>query len=396
MRAKRLEVAVVHDSFLQTGGGQSVAIELVRAFEGARLFTAALRPDRLPGSIAPEGVHSSFVQPLVRHGVPLSALAPLLPAAFRRMDLGEPDVVISSSAAFAHHVRIPSGAVHVCYCHTPPRFLWDPIDYFRGQRLRRVATAVGRAGFRRLDLAAARHVDLYVANSRYVAGRIRRIYGREPRVIYPPVDTTAFEPVLERSGRFIAVSRLRNQKRLDLAIEAANLAGLALDVVGEGPELARLRNLAGPTVTFLGRLEEDQMRRAMARSAAVVVPAAADFGLTIVEAQASGRPPIAFAAGGALEIIEDGRTGFLFDEQTPIGLARAMRRALEIDLVPASLTASARRFDVAVFRSEIRRAVELALERRAAPATASGYGHAGHRQSVLGPAGEWGESPDGV
>jgi glycosyltransferase involved in cell wall biosynthesis len=365
MTERRPRVAVVHDAFVQTGGGERVAAELAAAFEGARIFTAAFRPERLPASIRPEDLGTTFVQPIVRRGAPLPALAPVLPVAFSLLDVGQVDAVVSSSSAFAHYVRVPPGAVHVCYCHTPPRFLWDEADYFHGQPVRRAATWAGRAAFRQLDRAASRRVDLYVANSRYVAERIFRVYGREALVAHPPVDTAAFRPSAERSGRFLAVSRLRNQKRLDVAIEAANMAGLPLDIAGDGPELDSLRRLAGPTIRFLGPLGDDDVRAAMARSAGVVVPAVGDFGLTLVEAQASGRPPIAFAAGGALEIVEDGVTGFLFRDQTAAELARTMRRALDDELGTDALLASARRFDVAQFRNGMRNAVELAIERRA-------------------------------
>lgn len=361
-----MKVVIVHDAFVQDAGGERVAQELVRTFEGAPLYAAAFRPDRLPRLLAPEDVATTFVQPLVRRGVPLAATAALLPIAFARIHPGDADVVISSSSAFAHHVRVPNGAVHVCYCHTPPRFLWEGADYFLGQPLRRTLTWPGRAVYRRIDRAAAARVDQYLANSRNTAEKIRRAYGREPVVVYPPVDVARFEPSTERSGRFLVVSRLRNQKRIDVAVQAANLAGLPLDVIGDGPERRRLETLAGPTVQFMGRRDDDEVSWAMARAAGVLVPAVADFGLTVVEAQASGRPPIAYAAGGALETVDDGRTGFLFDEQTPQELARAMRHALHVDLGPEPLVASARRFDVAVFRSGISAAVDRARERRMA------------------------------
>ncbi len=359
-----MKVTIVHDAFVQTGGGERVAAELVRVFGDAPLYTSAVRREVLPPFLHEHGHRTSFVQPLVERGVPLPALAALLPAAFSRLDIGQVDAVVSSSSAFAHHIRAPAGAAHVCYCHTPPRFLWDAGDYFRSQRARRALTSPGRALYRRLDLAAARRIDLYVANSRHVAARIGRVYGREALVVYPPVEIARFAPIAERSGRFLVVSRLRNQKRIDLAIAAANLAGLPLDIIGDGTERAGLERLAGPTVRFLGPRGDDEVRAAMARSAGVLVPAIQDFGLTLVEAQASGRPPIAFAAGGAIEVVEDGRTGFLFDEQTPESLVRAMRRALQVELAPDPLLASAARFDVGVFRAAIRNAVAMAVEAR--------------------------------
>lgn len=356
-----MRVAIVHDSFVQPGGGERVAAELTRLFGGAPMYAGAVRSAAVPEALRAAEITSTFVNSLVRRGAPLASVAPMLPFAFSSLELGDADVVVSSSSAFAHHVRIPAGAVHVCYCHTPPRFLWEPGDYFLGRPVQRALSRPALGLFRRLDRSAARTVDLYVANSLHVASKIRRVYGRDALVVYPPVDTDSFRPTSERSGRFLVVSRLRNQKRIDLAVAAANLHGLPLDIIGEGPELGILRAMAGPTVRFLGRLPDAAVRHAMARSAAVIVPAVQDFGLTIVEAQASGRPPIAFAQGGALESVEDGRTGFLFAEQTPAALGIAMVRALAARLDPEALFRSAARFDVAAFRSGMRAAVGMAV-----------------------------------
>lgn len=368
MRGDRADsaYAIVHDAFVQPGGGERVAAQLAAAFEDAPIHTAGWRPEFLPPPLTPADVRASFVQPLVGRGASLAAVAPLLPLAFARLPLGAPEAVVSSSSAFAHHVRVSSSTVHVCYCHTPPRFLWEEEEYFDGQPARRRLAAAGLAVLRSLDRAAARRVDVYVANSRHVAARIERVYGRSAEVVHPPSDTRAFAPTTERSGRFLAVARLRNHKRLDLAIEAANLASLPLDVVGTGPELESLRRLAGPTVRLLGPATDDEVRSAMARCAGLVVPTAQDFGLTMVEVQAAGRPPIAFGAGGSTEIVEDGVTGFLFGERSPQAIASAMRRAIETPLDVEAMRASAGRFDVAVFRSAIRAAVARALEGRAA------------------------------
>ena len=184
------------------------------------------------------------------------------------------------------------------------------------------------------DRAAARRVDAYVANSAYTAERIREAYDRDATVVYPPVDTAAFAPDPERSGRFLVVARLRRHKRIDLAIEAATRHGWPLDVIGEGPDEAALRRAAGPSVRFHGRLPDEAVARAMARCIALIVPGTEDFGMTMAEVQAAGRPPVAFARGGALEIVRDGETGFTFDEPTAESLAAAMRRSMADELDP--------------------------------------------------------------
>jgi glycosyltransferase involved in cell wall biosynthesis len=203
-----------------------------------------------------------------------------------------------------------------------------------------------------------------IANSRYTADRIRAVYGREADVLAPPVDVTAFRPSSERSGRFLVVSRLLRYKRIGLAVRAATLAGLPLDVIGEGPDRRRLQALAGPTIRFLGRRPDGEVREAFARCTALVVPGVEDFGLTVVEAQASGRPPVAAAAGGALETIRDGETGFLVDDTTPAGFAAVMERASRDQLPTDVLVDAARRYDAAAFTAALDALVARALEQR--------------------------------
>jgi glycosyltransferase involved in cell wall biosynthesis len=278
------------------------------------------------------------------------------------MRLDGSSVVISSTSAFAHHVRPPAGAAHIAYCHSPPHFLWETGQYFheRGARGRLMEPALGL--LRRADRAAARRVDAYVANSRYTAERVLRIYGRRATVIYPPIDAAGFSPSPERSGRFLVVARLRRHKRIELAMAAAARLGRPLDIIGDGPDEPYLRRVAGPTVRFLGRLTDDEVRTAMARCIGLIVPATEDFGLTMAEVQAAGRPPIAFARGGATEIIRDGETGFLFHDQGVDALIDAMCRAAKVELDPDLLGRSARRFDRAIFDAEFMALVRAVVD----------------------------------
>jgi glycosyltransferase involved in cell wall biosynthesis len=355
-----LRVALVHDYFTQLGGAELVVEHLARLFPDAPIYTSVVDPARLPVGLRDREIRTTFAQRLAGQ-LPLPAIAPLLPAAFARLDLRAFDLVVSSSSGFAHHLRVRPDALHVCYCHTPPRFLWDAAAYHRDQPWRGRALAPGRLALRLVDRAAAGRVGAYVAVSSHIAERIAAVYGRRAPVVHPPVDTSTYRPSTRRSGRFLVVSRLRAYKRLDLAVQAANLAGLPLDVIGHGPGLAELRRLAGPTVRILGHRPDEEVREALASCTGVVVPGVQDFGLTLVEAQASGRPPIAYAAGGALDVVADGVTGFLFDRQEPAALAAAMRRALREPLDPAALVASARRFDAPAFGSSMLRAVEAVL-----------------------------------
>lgn len=366
---KRHAVAVVHDYFTQRGGAERVAERLVNLFPQSRLYTSVIDPDVVPVSIDPKRIRTTRLQDLRSAGMPLRAMAPILPPAFRTLDLLLHDVVISSSSAFAHHVRPRPGAVHICYCHTPPAFLWQPAAYFGERSMTSRLAAPALAIMRRWDVEAARRVDIYVANSHFTAARIGAFYGREAQVIYPPIDTSAFVPTLDSSGRFLVVARLRRHKGLELAIITANHYRVPLDLIGEGTDQRRLEALAGPTVRFLGRRTNTEVAAAMARCVALVVPGIEDFGMTTAEVQAAGRPPIAVADGGALEIIRDGETGFLVAERTADALGVAMLRALNDKLSPSALVASARRFDVKVFDAAIKDLVDCtSSETRAGPA----------------------------
>lgn len=358
-----IPIALVHDFFTQLGGAERVVGTLDRILGPVMVAAAVVDRRLLPPSLADRPVVASALQAAFLAGAPLASLAPLLPVAFHHLRLAPVELVVSSTSAFAHHVRVPRGAVHIAYVHTPPRFLWQPEAYFRGHPTRRRALTPALAWLRRADRRAVTRVDRLIANSAYTADRLRRIHGRDSTVVHPPVDVAAFPPSRERSGRFLVVARLRPYKRLDLAIAAANRIGAELDVVGSGPDLHRLRRLAGPGIRFLGRLPDAEVARAMAACDGLVVPGIEDFGLTMAEVQAAGRPPIAYAAGGAVEIIDDGRTGFLARQQTVDAVARAMLRARAEPPAPATLQASAARFDAPVFAAAIRDVVGEMLGR---------------------------------
>jgi glycosyltransferase involved in cell wall biosynthesis len=357
----------------QRGGAERVAGLIARQLEPADLFTSVHDERTVPLSyIGGRPWQTSFLQRPALTTRRLKAMLPLLPLAMRSFDLRDAGLVVSSSSAFGHHVRKASGAVHVCFCHTPPRFLWEAATYFRGRPALNVSLGPLLAWQRRLDREAAADVDVYIAVSRHIAARIRRIYGREALVVHPPVETARFRPSRERSGRFLVLSRLVRSKRVDLVVEAANRSALPLDVIGDGPELARLRRLAGPTVKLHGWQPDESVQRALAESTAVVIAGEEDFGLVTAEAQASGRPPVAFAGGAAPEIIEDGVTGYLFHAATPEAIGEAMRRAACDRLATADLVASARRFDIGVFEAAFAQAIETAQGRSSSHAIIEG------------------------
>jgi glycosyltransferase involved in cell wall biosynthesis len=362
------DVALVHDYLTQLGGAERVAGILAAALPSALLLTSVHRPREVPAQfIGGRPWQTSFLQPLASH-LPLKVMLPALPRAISSLDLSGRSLVVSTSSAFAHHARPPAGSIHVCYCSAPAHFLWNQRQYFRSRPgLARLLWPLLQR-LRRLDVAAAERVDAYLANSRYTAARIHQVYGREATVLHPPVELLRFQPERDRSGRFVVVSRLVATKRVDLVIEAANQFDLCLDVIGKGPEYGRLARLAGPSVRMLGWQPDAGVRQAMAQSTAVVVAGEEDFGLVMAEAQASGRPPVAFAAGGAREIIEDGVTGYLFKDQSAAAVGEAMLRARDHSLDVSDLLASAARFDVPVFLDAIRNAIAEARPRFASEA----------------------------
>lgn len=365
-----IRTAFVHDYLTQVGGAERVAGLIAERHEDWELFTSLHREAAVPLEyVGGRTWRPSYLQGLPAK-LPLKAMLPLLPSAIASLDLDAYDLVVSSSSAFAHHARRAAGARHVCYMCAPPRFLWQSEDYFRAKPALRKLLAPLLASMRRRDLEAARGVDTFVAVSQHTARRVRETYSRDALVVHPPVHCDRFLPGPDRSGRFLVLSRLVATKRVELVVEAASRYELPLDVIGVGPELSTLQRLAGPTVRFHGWRSDEDVRLAVASSAAVVVAGEEDFGLVMAEAQAAGRPPVAFGSGGALEIIEDGVTGFLFGQQTVEAVAEAMQRAVARPLALADLRTSALRFDKQHFFQRLEAALDVATSGAGAALTA--------------------------
>lgn len=349
-------VALVHDWLVAWGGSESVLLSLSRMFPDAPIYTFVWDPD----AVVEERFAGRDIRPVVPNSVPgrgrfYRGLLPFMPAGFSRLDLRDFDLVVSSSHAFSKAVRMRTDARHVCYCHTPPRYLWDLSDAYLPSWKGRLARPLVRR-LRRRDREAAAGVDDFVANSRVVAGRIRRSYGRSAGVIHPPVDVERFRRYRGGSPEneyFVAGGRLVGYKRLDLAILAANRLALDLKVFGCGPEERRLRRLAGPTVEFLGWVPDERLVSVLAGARAFLFPGEEDFGILPVEAQAAGCPVVAFEKGGARETVVDGTTGILFDAQTTDGLIGALERLNAGRWDPEECRENAKRFSRARFETEI-------------------------------------------
>jgi glycosyltransferase involved in cell wall biosynthesis len=347
-------------------GGEKVLLSLLRLFPEAPIFTLL----HVPGSVAPEiearPIHTTFLQHLPAVERRYRSYLPLFPAAAARIDLRGFDLVVSSSHCVAKGVRVPEGALHLCYCHTPMRYVWDRYpEYFGPGRASwpvRLAARPVAAALRAWDVATAPGVHHFAANSRYVAARIQRYYGREAEVIPPPADTTFFTPNGSAAGAYdLVVSALVPYKRIELVLDAYRGTGRPLKIVGTGPEAERLRRLAAPETTFLGGVDDLALRDLYRGCRAVIMPSVEDFGIVPLEAMACGRPAIVFGEGGGPESVVEGETGLVFREATPESLRAAVDSLDRVRFNNAALRARAESFSRDTFEARVRAFVERAL-----------------------------------
>jgi glycosyltransferase involved in cell wall biosynthesis len=358
-------VALVHDYWVTVRGGERIFQGLARLFPEADTY-ALIRDRRVPTPPELARMRTTRLQWIPFGARHFRALLPLYPQAARRLNLRGYDLVISSSSGFCHAVA--TDGVHICYCHTPLRYVWSEYDAtlaLQPAGIRRALLAAILKRVRQADLAAARRVTTFVANSSAVRARISAYFGRPSVVVHPFIDIERFRPAATHDDTFLVVSQLLPYKRVDLAIAACARLGLKLQIIGVGPDRARLERLAGSTITFRGRVSEDELRMAYATCAALVQCGEEDFGMAALEAQASGRPVIAFAAGGALETVAHGRTGALFEEQSVDCLANTLRRFDPDAFDSAVIRAHAEQFRESVFR---RRLLRVVRDAGAAPA----------------------------
>ena len=356
-------VDLAHDYLLVMRGAERVFAAIADLYEQAPIYTLLYDEQGTGGRLAGRSIHTSALQRLGVRQSSFRRLLPLYPAAVERLRLDPCEVVLSSSSAFAHGVHVPPGAVHVCYCHAPFRYAW-----YEQQRALAETPAPLRGPLRlllrrmrRWDLAASARVDDYIANSALTRERIARYYGRESTVIHPPVETHRFAPG-QPGEALLIVSELVAHKRLRIALQAARLAGVPIQVVGSGPDGAAL-SAEFPDAEFLGRVDDRRLAGLYARARAVLVPSKEEFGITAVEAQAAGRPVIAAAAGGALETVIDGSTGLLAKLDDVASFRAAIERLGQLDFDPTRAVQNAERFSVASFRHRLSEHVEQARRR---------------------------------
>ena len=366
-------VALVHDWLTGMRGGEKVLEAIGVLYPDAPVFTLVHVPRSVSGAVERHPIRSTFTRLLPGVARRYRSYLPLFPAAVECFDLDEFDLVISSSHCAVKSVIRTGKAVHICYCHSPMRYAWDQFDaYFGPARTGRLASGALRrvmAGLARWDAATAGRVDRYVANSQYVAGRIRRYYNRGSTVVYPPVDTDFYRPADDArtpDSSFLIVSALVPYKRIDLAIEACRRAGVSLTVVGRGPEETRLARLGGD-VRFLGWRSDEEIRDLYRQAAGVLLPGIEDFGMVPVEAQACGCPVVALDAGGARETVVPGRTGVLVREHTVDAFAAAVDECRRARYDRREVRSNAERFSPEHFLSGFQAVVDSALVGQVSP-----------------------------
>lgn len=359
-----LRVAVVQFWLSGYGGTERVLEAIGEIFPQADYYALVVANNAIPPGLRARGVKTSFVARIPGAKRWFRHLLPLYPLALEQFDLSEYDLVISSESGPAKGVITSPRSCHLCYCHTPMRYLWDMYHEYRktmNPLTRAIFTATAHY-LRQWDVSTAARVDSFAANSEYVATRIRKYYRRESTVIHPPVDVSAGYISEEIQDYYLAVSRLVTYKRIDLAIEACNRLGRKLYVVGTGPEYQRLKKLGGPTIKFLGRLDENSLPQVYARCRALLFTAEEDFGIVPVEAQSYGRPVIAYGRGGALETViglrpkepVEGATGMFFNEQTADTLAQSIVafEKIEKSFDPEFIRSCSLRFSKERFKEE--------------------------------------------
>ena len=361
-----MKVALVHDYLNQMGGAERVVMAFHEIFPDAPVYTSIYDPQRVDPVFQTMDIRTSFMQKLPLVTKYHQPYLPLYPFAMENLDLRGYDLVLSSSSAFGKGVITRPETLHICYCHTPMRWCWNYDEYVEREHLGKVARGILPlmiTGLRIWDQTSAMRVDHFIANSPVVAERIHKYYRREAAYIPPPVDASRFpfDPHIVPDDYFLILSRLVPYKRIDLAIQACNQLQLPLVIIGGGRDLDRLKQMAGPTIRFMGRLSDEEVIHYITHCRAFLFPGEEDFGITPLEAQACGRPVIAYGAGGALASIIDGITGTFFQEQTVESLTTVLATFDERLFDPDVIHSHALEFDMPLFRRRILQFVEAKL-----------------------------------
>ena len=360
------KIAIVTDWLTNMGGAEPLLLEIHKLYPDAPIYTSVYDKGAMPAFKTCD-IRTTYLQKILPKFIRYKhILWPVLRAyAFRRLDLREYDIIISTASAEAKAVKKRPDAVHICYCHTPTRYYWSHYEEFKKEFNFGLLTPLIRPfipffvrWMRQLDLESVKGVDVFIANSTVTQQRIKKYYGRASTVIYPPVDVERFTPpVKSKREGFVMWGRHVPYKRFDLAIEACNQLGAQLTIISSGPDTQRLKKLAGPTITFTGHISDDKLNETAWHSKAFLFPNEEDFGMAAAESIAAGTPVIAYAKGGALDIVQDGETGMLFHEQSVQSLVAAIKRFDEYTFLPATLHRKSKRFAKSLFDGKIQKVI---------------------------------------
>lgn len=352
---KNLKIALVHDDLVQWGGAERMLLALAQLFPEAPIFTAVNNRDNLilNQGLLGHKVITSFLQNIPGWKSIYRQLLPLYPVAFEQFDFSGFNLVISQTTRFAKSIITKPGTKHLCYCHTPPRFLWNFSSQIPNKILQPYFSLL-----RTYDFISSRRVDYWIAGSKNAQKRIEKVYHQKSTVIYPFIDRDRFKYIQPFDGGYLLViSRLNKYKRVDLAIQAATRLNRPLKVVGTGPEEGFLKSISGPLVDFTGVVDENSLALLLAGSQALIIAAEEDFGLTSLEAQALGKPVIAYRKGGAVETIIENKTGYFFNDQTTESLIEALQQLDKKGYNIKSCQEQAARFDPTNFQRDIKKIV---------------------------------------
>jgi len=334
------------------GGAEKVVEAMHDSFPSSPVYTTVALPRMLPDRLRAADIRTSALQRLPAMDRRFRHYFMLYPFAVENFDLSQYDLIFSSSSGYAKGVRRKRNTIHVCYCHTPMRWVWRYEDYVARERFGRGIKSLLPFclwGLKKWDLRASQQPNYYIANSRLVAERIRKIYGREAFVIPPPIEVNRFHMSNDIEDYYLILSRLMPYKRIDLAIEACKRMNRRLIIIGDGPDRARLEKLADDRIEFLGRQPDQIVNYYAARCRALLFPGEEDFGMAPLEANAAGRPVIAFRGGGAVETVEDGKTGLFFDQPNSRSLSTAIEQFEAMVWSQILLRRHAEKFDRNVF-----------------------------------------------
>lgn len=363
-----MKIAIVHDWLPFMGGAENVVTNILEVFPEAVLYTSVCNKDRLTGKLKETEIVTTHLQKKKKEIKNHRKLFPFMPTAMESIDLTNYDIVISSSSSVAKSVITGPDTLHICYCHTPMRYGWEFMHNYIGElsgkgAFKNKLKSYLMSFMRVWDYASSARVDIYVANSVNVAKRVKKHYRREAYVIHPPVRGNMFQISEDTKEFYLCVSRLQEYKRVDIAVKACTKMNVPLVVIGDGPEQEKLKKMAGSCVKFLGRVSDDVIREYYKTCKAFLFPGEEDYGITPLEAQASGRPVIAYGKGGVLETVIDGETGVFFKEQNVDSMIEAIKKAEKIEFQKEKLRKHAMEFDEVVFRDKLKRFVEEQYEK---------------------------------